>query len=162
MSTRRIVALGIFWLVLAGSFLTCSEPTGPSEEVIRELAWLGWGNLADTLEVEVPETVEGGVPFEVTFMTYGGGCVTADAFEVETTVQASEAEIIPYQLRPVLPPDVNCPGVGWSKEREVTLRFEDAGQAEVLLRGRRMLPISEGGDTIELALTYEVEVVEGQ
>lgn len=141
--------------------LSCDKLTGPHEEVIRELSWLHFLE-GDTLEVEVPESVARNAPFKVTFMTYGGGCVTPDAFEVETTIWAREVEIVPYQLRPVLPPGINCPDKGWAKEREVTLRFEQAGQAEILLRGRRMLPLYEGGDTTELALTYEVDVVDGR
>jgi hypothetical protein len=156
MSIRRLGALGVAWILLSGTLLSCDEPTGADREIVRELAWLHYLE-AHPLEVEVPDSVARDAPFRVTFMTYAGGCITHD-FEVETMVQGLEAEIVPYQFRHVPPPGSHCPARSWGNEREVTLRFEQAGQAEILLRGRRLM----GGDTTELALTYEVDVVGGQ
>lgn len=148
------VLVGAVVMLLA---LGCDELTGLQGEVVWELAWLDKGG-SNSLQVEVPASVEKGAPFDVTFMTYAGTCVAPDAFEVETTVRGLVAEIVPYHLRRVPAPGAGCPDRGWFREREVTLRFERAGQAVIVLRGRGLVE----GDTTELALTYEVEVVEGR
>lgn len=64
---------------------------GPGSAV--NLAFLISGR--DTSRIIAPDTVTRGVPFEVSFVTFGGGC-TRSAVRTDLTIRGTDADIRPY------------------------------------------------------------------
>ncbi len=64
---------------------------GPGSVV--DLAFLISGR--DTSRIIAPDTVTRGIPFDVSFVTFGGGC-TRSAVRTDLTTKGSDAEIRPY------------------------------------------------------------------
>lgn len=110
--------------VLAG----CSVITGPDES--RRVGVIDFHD--QPVEVAVPDTVSAGVDFEVSAVTYGGGCVSADDTEVE--VDGLFAQVVPYDLHRR---QEACPDVLRTFEHRALVRFDEPGTAEVRVVGRR-------------------------
>ncbi len=126
-----------FAFILA-TFLGCTNPFGPERQPERE-----WERQVGAIEIggaqeppiELPDTVEQGVPFASTVVTFGSGnCVRADGADVD--VSGLTAHITPYDL-------VAITGVCTDDlapyPREVTLQFDEVGEATVWVHGRTLL-----------------------
>lgn len=93
--------------------------------------------------VQLPESVEAGVPFNARVVTYGSGnCTKPNGAEVELI--GSRAEIVPYDLEYRGPWKrgsyyVACTDDLAPYPREVSLQFDDPGDAEIRVLGRPLI-----------------------
>ena len=85
---------------------------------------------ADPVVIDVPETVQEDIPFEVTVRTYGGGCVVEDVTEVD--VAAQRADIRPMDRHSG---DELCTAELRMFEHTVSLTFHEDGEAIVFVHG---------------------------
>lgn len=106
------------------------ELTGEAGE-FRRLAWIHFGQGADTVVFQVPASAKAGVPVEAAITTYGGGCIKEDTTVV--SVSGMSAEIVPIQL-------VRMQGACTAElrvtRRSVKMVFPEAGVATVRVTGR--------------------------
>ncbi|CAN5802438.1 hypothetical protein BH23GEM11_BH23GEM11_04730 [soil metagenome] len=122
--------LGLICSVAATS--GCSGPVGSDREWERQLGVIDTGGFQPP-PIVLPETVEQGVPFTATVLTFGSsGCVRADGADVH--LSGLTAHVRPYDLIAVSA-NVVCTDDLGPHPREVTLRFDAAGEATVLVLG---------------------------
>lgn len=113
-------------LLLAG----CSTPLEPREE--REIGViLGYGS--DDPQIVVPDSTDAGGPFEISVTTYGNSCVRKG--ETELVLAGDSATLTPYDYT-TRSDDINCADLLRLFEHSAVLRFDGAGTAYVLIRGR--------------------------
>lgn len=113
------------------AFLGCASPLGPEHQWERQIGMIEIGG-AQQPPIELPDTVEQGVPFASTVVTFGSStCARADGADVH--VGGLTAHITPYDLVAVT--GVCTADLG-PHPREVTLRFDQAGEAVVRVLGR--------------------------
>lgn len=86
--------------------------------------------------IEAPDTVAAGAAFTVLVRTYGGGCTSKGATEVEDTVEGGVL-VTPVDVTRE-GPDVLCPAVLKRLTHEATVTFEAAGERTITVRGRRV------------------------
>lgn len=103
----------------------------------------------DPVRVEAPAEVARGTDFQVAVVTYGGGCVSEGDTQVE--VDGLRAVVTPHDI------DVSGPGIFCTLElrqfrHTATLRFDRAGTATVVFRGRRV----PEGDVVSVERTVRV------
>lgn len=97
--------------------------------------------------VEAPEAVAAGIPFTATVVTFGSGtCTRPDGAELEIT--GLEAEITPYDLEYRGPWEKGGYAIACTDDlapypREISLVFDEPGDAEIVVIGRPVL-----GDTL--------------
>jgi hypothetical protein len=90
--------------------------------------------LAQPAPIRLPETVQRGVPFVATVATFGSGtCTRPDGAEVH--VSGLIAEVTPYDLKATRGA---CTDDLVPYPREVSLRFDQAGEALVRVLGRTL------------------------
>jgi hypothetical protein len=123
--------LGIVWSIAA--LPGCSDPVDPDGEWERRIGVIDIGSFL-TPPIELPETVEQGVPFTATVVTFGSSsCVRQDGAEIH--VNGLTAYVRPYDFVAVGAERV-CTDDLEPHPREVTLQFDQAGEATVLVFGR--------------------------
>jgi len=112
----------------------CTSPLGPNGESQRRVGVIEIGG-AQSPPVQLPETVEQGVAFPITVVTFGSSsCVRADGAEVH--VAGLVARVTPYDRVAVTGV---CTDDLRPYPREVILRFDQAGEAVVRVLGRTVL-----------------------
>lgn len=159
---RKLHALFTIALVLAA----CSDPTGPDDQRVKGIIFwssatslaTGAGHLAAAPvpptdgEIEViqaPDQVVAGEGFTATITTIGAdGCWRSDGATVE--VEALTAEITPWDRAPTTD-DEACATVLVALEREVSLRFDEPGQAVIRVFGRKVVNGDLDGAEEEIA-----------
>ena len=126
---------------------TREHPDGTVEE--RRVGIIA--SYGDPVRVELPASVLAGEAVEVTVVTYGDGCTRKGDTEVE--ISDLSAEVTPYDWEVTqLPPDTACTLELRLYEHTATLRFDRAGTAQVIIRGRE----EPSGEVI--AVEYPVAV----
>lgn len=118
----RIAAL-LGGLLLAG----CAQPLGLVRERVPAQLVLG----GDTAEVSMPDTVMRGQSFDVTVVTFAGGCRRESA-GAELSAGPQRAVITPYHHRTRASA---CPDDLLFLPHTVRLRFDEPGTARVEIRG---------------------------
>ena len=110
---------------------SCSR--SPTEGDVLQDVVIGRIDLGGTLDrvLIAPSSTRAGELFMVTVSTFGGGCTSAAGAEV--VVREMVATITPY--------DQELRGVPCTEElrtfsRQVSVRFERAGEATIVVRGR--------------------------
>lgn len=144
----------------------CASPGGPvgtrSEREIRTLPngmvverRIATIDRADVLAygvtIEAPKRVARGEEFTVTVTTYGSGCIGKG--DTASQVSGLVADVTPYDWEVVrLPPNTGCTVSVELHEHVATLRFDQAGDARVVIRGRR----KPSGEVISVERRIEV------
>lgn len=116
--------------VLATLLVACSSsPTEPHETRVVGAVWF----YQQPVVLEVPDTVDAGVPFFVRVHTYGGGCERMG--ETEAYVDASSAVVFPfdYTRRGA---DVGCEDLLKTFVHETSVTFTERGLGRVEVHGR--------------------------
>ena len=122
--TMLAVAIG------AVGLLACVDPEdGRGDPVIGHIPAQGFADPA--YQPQIPDTVTAGVRFEVTFWTWGGGCME-NGYTV-STFGGRSAEVTPYDLL-TWGPDVVCTMELDYYRHQVNLFFQNPGTAEIVLR----------------------------
>ena len=85
--------------------------------------------------VSAPDTVQAGVPFEVTVRTYGGGCIEPDGLEV--SMEGNLAVLIPYDRYITPGRGTACPLIFEAEPHTTQLTFSDLGSSTIRVEGRR-------------------------
>jgi hypothetical protein len=125
---KFICSLSSALLVVA--FLGCASPVGSEPTWERQVGAIEIGG-DQAPPIELPETVERGVPFASTVVTFGSSvCVRADGAEVD--MSGLTAHITPYDLVAVTGV---CTDDLAPYAREVTLQFDEVGEATVRVLG---------------------------
>ncbi|MES2180312.1 MAG: hypothetical protein V4550_20830 [Gemmatimonadota bacterium] len=125
-SQRTSVILGIGLAAILTTYAWSRRiPTEPRDEQSLVIA------DGDTAHISMPDTVAPGKPFEVTFSTFGGGCVR-EAARTAVTMSYGTAMLQPY--------DHNHGGVSCLDDRvplehKARLRFDVPGIAKVRIAG---------------------------
>ena len=115
------------------------DPTAPVLERVRGPAILLF--YGDTSSVSLPAAARVGVPFSITVVSFGGGCIAHG--ETELTVHELEAEVRPHRYEAVrLPPNVACTMELRIYRDTVSVEFGEPGEATV-----RIVGIRRPGDT---------------
>lgn len=104
-----------------------TDGDGPSERIFGTLEYYD-----EPVQVSVPGTVRQKEPFSVAVTTYGNGCTEKGETKVE--VDALRAEVRPYDYD-TTPIAGDCTDNLKMHEHTVTLRFEEAGTADVIFFG---------------------------
>jgi hypothetical protein len=116
------------------AFAGCTSPLGPDGDWQRRIGVIEIGG-AESPPLQVPETVQQGVPFAGTVVTFGSStCVRADGADVQ--VAGLTAHVTPYDLVAVTGV---CTDDLRPYPREVMLQFEQVGEAVVRVLGRTVL-----------------------
>lgn len=119
------IGLAVCAALVAG----CQDATGPQE--ILEVGVVGFFNEGDPY-MEVPDTVDAGVPFTLVARTYGNSCVRLGPTDV---VQGpSAAVVVPYDYTVLS--GGPCQDELNSFDHEVVLVFSSEGSATVTVQGR--------------------------
>jgi hypothetical protein len=119
---------------IVATLLGCASLVGPERTWERQVGVIEIGGDQPP-PIELPDTVEQGVPFATSVVTFGSStCVRADGAEVNTS--GLTAHIIPYDLVAVTGV---CTDDLAPYPREVTLQFDEAGEATVRVLGRTLL-----------------------
>jgi hypothetical protein len=125
-----------YWVIGAMAATTlfgCTSLVGPERTWERQVGAIEIGGNQPP-PIERPDTVEQGVPFATTVVTFGSSiCVRADGAEVE--VSGLTAHITPYDLVAVTG---FCTDDLAPYPREVTLQLDQAGEATVQVLGRNL------------------------
>lgn len=121
---------------LTVSIWACSSPTelARPDENGRLLGTIE--HYGDPVGVELPSHVERGEDFTVTVTTYGGGCIAKG--ETESEVEGLRAVVTPFDYDAVnLPANAACPDILYLYAHTATLRFDERGEAQVVIRGQQ-------------------------
>lgn len=81
-------------LVLVAAVLLSSCDTILSPEEDRRVGVIAFYDMGVT--IGAPDTVQMGVPFEISIMTYGNGCMSEGATEVR--VRGLQVDVTPYDI----------------------------------------------------------------
>jgi len=112
----------------------CASLLGPERQWERHIGVIDFGGGPPS-PIDLPDTVVQGVPFVSTVTTFGSGnCVRADGADVH--VSGLTAHVTPYDLVAVTGV---CTDDLAPYPREVTLQFDEAGEATVWVHGRTVL-----------------------
>lgn len=123
MTIRPILALSL--LTLVGG---CDWIVGPAEgERVGVISFYD-----EPLVVSLPDTVAAGVPFEVSVLTYGGGCVRQGGTDV--TAAAGTHHITPYDVHTGAD---TCTSILNIFEHAVSVTFDDPGAGLIRIHGRQ-------------------------
>ena len=117
--------------VLAGLLVSACGILGPDEKLV--IGAIDIFNLDDIDPLVVPDSVAVGKEFLVTVTTTGGGCYRAGN-RTDVEIQGNVATITPYDYRYIGGDACILPLYYFT--HETTLRFTEAGEAKVILRGR--------------------------
>ena len=83
--------------------------------------------------ITVPDSVQAGVSFEVSVLTYGGGCLSKDGTEVQ--VSGLSADVTPYDIHSGAEACTDNLGL-FDHRAMVTLR--ESGVAEIRFHGKQL------------------------
>lgn len=129
--TERVLALGILLWAPA-----CSA-AGPDDTALLLQGERGPALLAfygDTSAVDLQTSARVGELVILRFTSFGGGCISPDATEVE--ISGLHAAVLPYRREPTeLPPNTACTGELRVDRHDVQLRFDRPGRAWVRIVG---------------------------
>jgi hypothetical protein len=124
---RRVAALlGVAVVVLAYALVDRRVVT-PRDELSVLIS------NGDTSRISAPDTVLRGMPFDVTFGTFGGGCVREHA-RTAVTMSTANAVVQPYDHNTG---GYSCPADKLILQHSAQLRFDVAGIASVRVAGRQ-------------------------
>lgn len=115
--------------VAAGAVaLVACESAGPSGE-IPIVGHIDFSDI-DGVEPQIPKTATAGVPVEIVFWTFGGGCVQG-IDDTEVTLDRGSAVVTPYD---VLVEAQVCTDDLLHLRHRATLVFDEPGSRRVVLR----------------------------
>ncbi len=123
--------------------LGCGSISGLDEEQVVGVV----EHFNDPVIVQLPDTVAAGQAFTATVRTYGNGCTKKGDTSVE--VNDLSATVTPFDVRK----KANfCTDILNAFQHTATLRFNKAGTAEVVVRGRKQ----PGDEVVTLKRTVVV------
>lgn len=131
-------------LVAALSLCACSASPSASGDDQR-LSVVDF--YEEPIVLVAPDTVAVGAVFEVTTATYGNGCLQAGALLTDIATDIATIELFDR-----VPASEACTDILMRIDRTAVIRFEQAGPARILVRGRA-LPQNE-----EVLLRHDVLV----
>ncbi len=138
-------------LLLVAMLAACDNSSAMREVGIIE------PNIALDEEVlSAPETVQAGVPFDITVRTIGGGCTEADG--VEREVSERLAVLKPFDLTTVPGNNSACPAIVTRPEHTAQITFEEAGSATIRVEGRSEDNTVTGGSGGEAVIEQTITV----
>lgn len=117
------------WTLMMSFLVGCDGVVGPDER--RQVGVIDF--FEQPTVIAVPDTVRAGEDFQVSVRTYGRGCVRQDTTEV--AVEGRLAQVVPYDLHSR---DGTCSDVVRAFDHAAVVRFEEAGEAEVRVVGKRL------------------------
>lgn len=134
MKLTTLGAAALFALAATGCDQMPSGDGGGAEEV-RRLATIEFYEHRDVgpLAIEVPAEVQRGADVPVKVTSYGGGCTARG--DTETAVQGLTATVTAYDLD--MSGMNDCTDELRFHQHVAVVRFEQAGTARVVVRGRR-------------------------
>jgi len=128
--TRIKLAYTLGFAFITAALLGCAGLLGPEWD--RQVGTIEIAEATLPPPIELPDTVEQGVPFASSVVTFGSSnCIRTDGAEVN--VSGLTAQITPYDLVAVTG---DCNADLATHPRNVTLQFEEAGEATVWVQGR--------------------------
>ena len=116
------------WLPLAALLTACGAPTNPSATERPGVIEF----YSDPVQIEVPESVAAGEPFEVSVRTYGGGCILQDRTDVEGSGMV--ADVRPYDRHVSAP---ICTTELRLFNHTATVTFPERGTGRIRVHGMR-------------------------
>lgn len=125
---RRVIHCSA-WPLAILFLVGCGAVVGPDER--RRVGVIDFYDQPSV--IVVPDTVRAGEDFQVSVRTYGGGCVSRDTTEV--AVAGRLAQVVPYDLHSG---QSACLDVLRSFDHQTAVRFDEPGDAEVRVVGRRV------------------------
>lgn len=136
----------------ATSTLPASSPLIVTETFERVLGIVDYGEGTSDV-VQPPDEVRAGEPFEVTVLTYGGGCMRAGDSVTDTAVVSvgNVATITPYDYE-VAADDVPCAAYLTRYTHIATLQFVQPGEGVLRIEGLR-----EAADTDFVGIPTTIE-----
>lgn len=112
-----------------------SDPVTPGPGEVTDAAVIEFFSSGEPT-VSVPDTVDAGVPFQVSVESYGDGCASRGPTEVSLSGNLAQVEPFDVFLRG---DDVVCPAILRTFVHEASLVFSESGTtAEVRFLGRTM------------------------
>lgn len=135
--TRRAALTAVALAFASGMVAGCYDPIGPEDRLEIGTAWFYFQPAV----VDIPDTVDAGVPFDVMVRTFGGGCDRIGPTEVARG--ATEAVVVPMDYT-LVGPNLACPDILRSFDHETTVTFANPGEGRVVIRALR-----EPEDTVE-------------
>ena len=102
---------------------------------VRQVSIIQSDALSNLEVILAPNTVQAGVPFEVTVQTVGGGCLEADGVDIK--LEERLAVIVPYDLDVIPDENGDCPADIGPEPHFTQLTFNELGSATVGVKGRR-------------------------
>lgn len=122
-------------LVLTALAAACTSSTEPIPgSTVRRPATLE--HFGDPAIISSPSSARVGVPIDVVFTTYGGGCISRAETDLE--VVALDAQIRPFQDEYIPRANEACTAELRVESNTVTLTFNAAGTARIRVFGRKM------------------------
>ena len=115
--------------IVAVPLIGCDPEDGRGDPVIGHIPAQGFADPA--YQPQIPDTVTAGVLFEMTFWTWGGGCM--ENGYTTSSFGGRSAEVTPYDLL-TWGPDVVCTMELDYYRHQVNLFFQNPGTAEIVLR----------------------------
>ncbi len=133
-------------LLLALTMCAC----GADDQEVIELGTLEY--LDQPAMIEVPRNSSVGESIRVLVTTYGGGCISFERTEIETTI--SGADFRPFDRRVIPGEDGKCPAILRLIPHEEYVSFSSPGTQKITVRGRRI----DGHENPEISIDVDVEV----
>ena len=116
------------WFPLAALLTACGVPTNPATSERPGVIEF----YSDPVQIEVPESVAAGQPFDVSIRTYGGGCILQDRTEVERSGMV--ADVRPYDRHISAP---ICTTELRHFNHTATVSFPERGTGRIRVQGMR-------------------------
>lgn len=113
----------------------CAETEIPQEnKAARVLGVISFGTENLDGVIKVPETIEANKDFQITIITTGNGCVSAD--ETGVVLNDMSADVFVYDLTTATHPGIACTMILKQLTHTATLRFTNSGEATIRIWGR--------------------------
>lgn len=116
-------------VAILASVFCCREPT--SADTFDEPGLIVF--YGDTTRIVAPDTALRGVPFEVSFVTFAGGC-TREVARTEVQIATSVLEVRPYNRRRRAPA---CTDDLLFLEHRAEVQFDEAGLVTIRVVGEQ-------------------------
>ena len=127
---RRTAVLAV--AIGAAGLLACTDEGPVDRRQDRVVGHIGEAGFSDPeYRPRIPETATAGVPLEIRFWTWGGGCLHEG--DTESVVSGRSVEVTPYDLL-TWGTDLVCTADFRYLDHTARVVFDDPGTSEIVLR----------------------------